>query len=511
MTRVFYVASREFVATVATKGFVIGLLIAPALILLGVALVPRLLALREAPSIEGEIAIVDPTGEVAAGLRAHLDPAAVAGRRGELVERVLSATELPEQVRRLASGVGRGAADEVMQTALGSVPHLEVSVLPVGVDVEREKTTLIPDDDDDGRLALVIVHDNATTLARAPDPAPAGRYEGRYEPPAGRYEPPAGRYEPPAGRYEPPAGRYEPPAGRYETPAGTYDLFVRRGLDNRIISEIRAGLRDAIIDARVRTAGLDRNLVENLTRVRPPPSIIVTAEEERSRSGAFDQVLPIAFMILLMVSVMTGGQSLLTNTVEEKSNRVVEVLLAAVSPLELMTGKILGQMAVGFVVLGVYIAMGLAALASFALFGLIDAWLIGYLLIFYVVTYLIIGSMMAAVGSAVSELREAQSLMTPFMLLLSAPWMFWWYVAANPDSTFSLVLSFIPPMNGFVILVRLASFSPPPVWQVGLSITVGVLAVFGALWVAAKVFRVGLLMHGKPPNLATLVRWVRMA
>ena len=479
MTRVFYVASREFLATVATKGFVIGLLIAPALILLGVALVPRLLALREAPSIEGEIAIVDPTGEVAAGLRAHLDPAAVAGRRGALVERVLSATELPEQVRRLASGVGRGAADEVMQTALGSVPHLEVSVLPVGVDVEREKTTLIPDDDDDGRLALVIVHDDATTLARAPDPAPAGAYET--------------------------------PAGAYETPAGTYDLFVRRGLDNRIISEIRAGLRDAIIDARVRTAGLDRNLVENLTRVRPPPSVIVTAEEERSRSGAFDQALPIAFMILLMVSVMTGGQSLLTNTVEEKSNRVVEVLLAAVSPLELMTGKILGQMAVGFVVLGVYIAMGLAALASFALFGLIDAWLIGYLLIFYVVTYLIIGSMMAAVGSAVSELREAQSLMTPFMLLLSAPWMFWWYVAANPDSTFSLVLSFIPPMNGFVILVRLASFSPPPVWQVGLSITVGVLAVFGALWVAAKVFRVGLLMHGKPPNLATLVRWVRMA
>ena len=258
-----------------------------------------------------------------------------------------------------------------MQTALGSVPHLEVSVLPVDVDVEREKTTLILDDDDAGRLALVVVHDNATTLARAPDPAPAGRYEAA---------------------------------------ARTYNLFVRRGLDNRIISEIRDGLRDARIDARVRTAGLDRNLVENLTRVRPPPSVVVTGEEERSRSGAFDQILPIAFMILLMVSVMTGGQSLLTNTVEGKSNRVVEVLLAAVSPLELMTGKILGQMVVRFVVLGVYIAMGLAALASFALFGLIDAWLIGYLLIFYVVPYLIIGSMMGAVGSAVSELREAQSL-----------------------------------------------------------------------------------------------------
>ena len=462
MNRAFHVACREFLATVATKGFVIGLLITPALLLLAVALVPRLAALRAAPAIEGEIAIVDPTDAVTTSLRAYLDPTAIAARRGELVERVLSAAELPDGVRQLAEAGTRGVGAEAMETALGSVPGLRIATLRDDADVETEKATLIPEVDDGGRLALVVVHHNAV------EPADDG-------------------------------------------PAGTYDLFIRRGLDERVVSEIRNGLRSAIVDARARSANLDRSTVEALTRVRAPSPVTVTADTERSGDRVLDRVLPVVFMVLLMVSLMMGGQSLLTSTVEEKSSRVVEVLLAAVSPLELMTGKILGQMAVGFVVLGFYIVFAIAVLASFALFGLVNLWLIVYLLSFYLITYLIIGSLMAAVGSAVNELREAQALMTPFVLILTAPWMFWWYVSANPDATFSVVLSFVPPLNGFVILVRLASHAPPPLWQVLLSIVVGVAAVFGALWVAAKVFRIGLLMHGKPPNLATLFRWVRMA
>ena len=81
----------------------------------------------------------------------------------------------------------------------------------------------------------------------------------------------------------------------------------------------------------------------------------------------------------------------------------------------------------------------------------------------------------------------------------------------SPDSAFSVVMSFLPPVNPFVMLIRMASTSPPPLWQVWLSILVGVGSVFAALWFAAKVFRVGLLMYGKPPNFKTLIRWVRMA
>jgi ABC-2 type transport system permease protein len=73
------------------------------------------------------------------------------------------------------------------------------------------------------------------------------------------------------------------------------------------------------------------------------------------------------------------------------------------------------------------------------------------------------------------------------------------------------VTSFLPPLNPFVMLIRMTSTSPPPMWQVWLSILIGAASVYFALWFAAKVFRVGLLMYGKPPNFATLIRWVRMA
>jgi ABC-type Na+ efflux pump permease subunit len=118
---------------------------------------------------------------------------------------------------------------------------------------------------------------------------------------------------------------------------------------------------------------------------------------------------------------------------------------------------------------------------------------------------------MAAIGSAVNELREAQTLMTPLMILIMIPWMLWMPITRNPNSAFSTAISFVPPINSFAMLLRMTSSTPPPAWQVWLSIAVGVASVFGALWFATKVFRIGLLMYGKPPNFATLVRWARMA
>jgi ABC-type Na+ efflux pump permease subunit len=201
----------------------------------------------------------------------------------------------------------------------------------------------------------------------------------------------------------------------------------------------------------------------------------------------------------------------MTTTVEEKSSRVAEVLLSAVSPMQLMTGKIVGQMAVGFLVLAVYAGMGVGALVSFALLGVLDPMLLVYLFIFYLIAYFVIASLLAAVGAAVNEMREAQSLMGPIMMVLMIPWILWMPISRDPDSLFAVVTSFLPPLNPFVMMIRLASTSPPPWWQVWLSIGIGVVSVYGALWFAAKVFRVGLLMYGKPPNFRTLIRWVRMA
>jgi ABC-2 type transport system permease protein len=292
---------------------------------------------------------------------------------------------------------------------------------------------------------------------------------------------------------------------------GAYDLFVRRNLDNRIQNEIRNAAADAIVDARVRVAGLDRRLIDALTNEPRPGSVTVTADGESATKPDFAGLMPMGFTILLLISVMSSGQYLLTTTIEEKASRTIEVILSAVSPLELLTGKILGQMAVGLVILITYAAMGILGLVSMAMFGLIDPSLLIFLFIFFLITYVIMGSLMAAIGSAVNELREAQSLMTPITLLMMIPWLFSYPISREPNSVFATVVSFLPPMNAFAMLLRLTSTSPPPMWQVWLSILVGVFAAAGALWFASRIFKIGLLMHGRPPNVATLWKWARQA
>jgi len=467
MKKTLHVAVREFLSTVLTKGFIVGILIAPALIAVLIVVMPRLM--REAPpKVTGEVAVVDPTGRVVGGLGEYLRPERIAERREELRRRIDEAT--PEAVRAVAgtSPQGRAVVEQSLDAALGEVPRIQVVSLDPATDLEEAKAPLKVEAEgggrgEMGRLALVVVHPDAVVR-------PQG--QGAY---------------------------------------GSYDLYVRGKLDDRIEDEIRGGLREALVAARVAASGLDREQVAAVTTVKRVRSVTVTAEGERVTNEVVNILLPAGFMVLLLVSVLTSGQYLLTSTVEEKSNRVVEVLLSAVSPMQLMVGKIVGQMAVGFLILALYAGLGVVAMVSFAVLGLLDASLLFFLLAFYLLAYVTIASLMAAIGAAVNEMREAQTLMTPVMLLIMVPWMLWMPITRDPDSTFSVVTSFIPPISNFVMLLRMTSTSPPPLWQPWLAVLVGAAGAWVALWFAAKVFRIGLLMYGKPPTFATLVRWARMA
>jgi len=168
-------------------------------------------------------------------------------------------------------------------------------------------------------------------------------------------------------------------------------------------------------------------------------------------------------------------------------------------------------MCVGLLIIVLYAGMGISGLVTFARFGLIQLSWFFYLIIFYIIAYFVLGSFMAAIGAAVNEPREAQSFMMPIMIVMMIPWMLWMPITRDPNSVFATVTSFLPPINSFVMLLRVTSTTPPPTWQVWLSMLIGAASVYGALWFAAKVFRVGLLLHGKPPNFATLIKWVRMA
>ena len=464
MRKILYVAVREFSATVMTKGFVLGMLVTPALTALMVFVLPRVMS-KAPPKIEGEVAIIDLTGAVSEGFSAYLTPERFAERRTRARQRMEEAA--PEALRSQAAG-GEAVLRQSLDAALGEVPRLHVTVLPATAAVGQAKAPLRkPLSAQEGaassRLALAVVRPNAVRPADG-----TGSFGG-------------------------------------------YALFVRDKLDDRLIDDLHAGLKEAIIAARLRAAGVAPGSVRELTTVERPDSLTVTAEGERRTSQTLNMLVPMGFMLLLLVSVLTSGQYLLTTTVEEKSNRVVEVLLSAISSMELMTGKILGQVAVGFLVLAVYGALGLAALVSFATVGLLDPVLIVYLLIFYVLAAFTYSALMAAIGSAVNEMREAQTLMMPVMLLVLVPWLLWLPISRDPHSALAVVLSFIPPVGNFVMLLRLAASTPPPAWQTWLAIFVSAGGVFAALWFAAKVFRVGLLMYGKPPTLGTLVRWARMS
>jgi len=445
MNKILRIAGREFVATVFTKGFLIGLLIVPAVGVLLALVMPRLFGDRSF-NIEGEIAVIDPTGVV----MPH-------------VQRAIAARGSPVAVTEIVERARAGGADEMIVNVLGAATRLTLVERPAGADVEQEKGWLGEPTPAARHLALVVVHANAVEPARG------------------------------------------------TSNLGSYDLYVPSRQDGRAEVAVQGVMREALINARVEVRGLNR---EELSRVMTVPrvrSTTVGADGERDTVFGINIVIPAAFMGLLIMGVMFAGQGMLTTTVEEKSNRVMEVLLSAVSPMQLMGGKLLGHMGISLLAMSLYLAFALVALASFSLFGLLDAMLILYLLIFYLIAFFTIGSLMMAVGAAVNDMREAQQLMIPLMLTMILPWMLWWPIVQNPSSPLAVAISFIPPVNTFGMLLRVASSAPPPAWQVWLSIGIGIAGAFAALWVAAKIFRIGILMFGKAPNLRTLVAWLRAA
>jgi ABC-2 type transport system permease protein len=453
MKKILLVAQRDFVATAGTKGFIIGLLIFPALIAVAVWMGPRIINARS-PQVRGDVAVVDPTGTVIEELRTTLAPEAIESRAAETARRAMAQVE---------TAAGRQASQNAVRQLTGQTPVLRIVERPADAEVEREKPWLLAGSEQERHLALIVVHGDAVV-----------RRPGQAE-------------------------------------FGTYDMFVSRGLDQTTEGVLIESIRQALVNARVRASSLDVAAIEATLRVRRPTATIVTETGEQQSLPAFRAMLPFALALLMFMGVIVGGQTLMTSTVEEKSSRVVEVLLSAVSPFELMAGKLLGQLGIGLLTTGIYLALGLLALFSFSMLGLLDPVLIVYLLVFFLITYLVFGALMMAVGAAVNQMAEAQSMMGPIMLVMMLPYMLSPMIGRAPNSTFSIVVSFLPPINTFAMMSRLASDTPPPAWQVWLTVLIGFGAACAAVWFAAKVFRIGLLMHGKPPNFATLIRWARAA
>lgn len=472
MNKILTVSIREFLAVVLTRSFALGILLPPAMIAVVVTLTPLLMN-QKPPTVHGHVAVIDHSGVVAESLSRAFTKESIEARRGHDKKELAAAAGKAlgadaKAQEQLAKGVQTPIAAEA------DAPALTVQVLPPDTDLELAKSDMranadkrLSDMGPNPRLAIVVI--------------PKASVEGERTTDSGAITYP------------------------------DFPLYTSTRLDIEITGDIRKETGKAIVDARLRAGGLDAERVRGLIS-RPDANVqVVTAAGERKGNEVAQMLVPGAFMFLMWISVFSAGQYLLTSTIEEKSSRVMEVLLSAVSPIQLLTGKILGKGAVGLLMLLIYSGTGVLALVAFAMMDLVPWQNIIYLAAYFAIAYFTIAALMTAVGAAVTEIAEAQSLMAPVMMLLVIPMTLWLPITRNPNSTFAQVCSFLPFVNPFVMVLRISGSEPIPTWQIPASMLVGVLGVVIAIWAAAKVFRIGVLMYGKPPNFATLVRWVRMA
>jgi len=476
MIRTLFVAWREFTSVVWTKGFLLGVLIPPIMMFVAGGAI-FLMKNIEGPRVKGRFAIIDSTGVVGPLVEKRL-PEDMAARRKEVKEKASKAID--ETTGRLnlpadQAGSPKAIAESNLDAMLAQA-DITVEILPADTNLETLKntlreTTIKARGEETGPaplLAVAVVGDEALKTGN----------DGKF---------------------------------------GAFDLFVAPKLDVEIQGSIERSVGESIVDARIAgdarvgAAGLDAPALRAMLARPNIDPITMTKSGEHKSMGELQMLIPVGFMILMMVSVMTTGQYLMTTVVEEKSSRVMEVLLSAVSPMQLMSGKIIGHMSVGVLIVGIYGGAGVVGLIVFALTQLVTPMMMVFLACYFLVAAITMASMMAAIGAAVNELREAQTLMTPVIMLTVLPWMIWFLIQRAPNSPLATGLSFVPIISPFVMVLRLGGSEPVPTWQHPVALLIGVITCALVLWAAAKIFRIGVLMYGKPPNFRTLIKWVRMA
>ncbi|MEK6675582.1 MAG: ABC transporter permease [Planctomycetota bacterium] len=278
---------------------------------------------------------------------------------------------------------------------------------------------------------------------------------------------------------------------------------------------LRSVLNDRIRQLRFQRAGLNETVVKEASRPgdysflgllsRDESGKIVPAERT-NRLANF--LVPFMMCVLMFMIVMVGASPLTNSVIEEKMQRIAEVLLGSVSPFELMLGKLLGSVGVSLTLLTIYLGGSFAALtwAGQAQVFPIDTmwWFVAY----QALAVFLYGSMFIAVGAGVSDLKEAQSMLTPLMLIMVIPMMVMAQIIQEPSSTLSTTLSFIPPFTPMIMPMRQTIPPGVPLWQPAVAIVLVLLATTFCVYAAGRIFRVGILMQGRGAKVGEMVRWI---
>lgn len=294
-------------------------------------------------------------------------------------------------------------------------------------------------------------------------------------------------------------------------------FFAESTSTDMLIGWLQSNLNNEIARRRFSESGVDQALVKKLTRrvdlttyglvERGPDGKVAPAKEVDALARV---AIPMFVLVMMYIAVLTGSMHLLNAVIEEKMSKISEVLLGSVTPVQLLGGKLLGVVGVSLTLTLVYVSGGMYALISFGRPDLINPVLMMWFLVFLVCAALLFGSIFIAIGSACNNLKDSQSMVQPVMILIIMAYLASFVVMRQPESTLSTWLSFFPTVTPFAMMLRLAMPPGPPIWQALLSVVLLMSTTALVVWAAGRIFRVGLLMQGKPPTLPELVKWVRL-
>jgi ABC-2 type transport system permease protein len=297
------------------------------------------------------------------------------------------------------------------------------------------------------------------------------------------------------------------------------------------MEKLRSAARQAFTGVMLRREGVKPEtiaLISNLSLNMPATRI---DERGRGSSGQAAVFLGIGIGILLLMSIIFHGQYVLRGVLEEKQTRVAEVVISSIKPEMLLAGKVAGAGAVGLTQQLLWIGISAWLMTNFAplvlrsagtpinaqqstslsasLGGLTPALFV-VVLLYFILGFVFYASLLAAAGSMVNNEQDAQQAAMPIMYLLIAAWLFVNSVIVNPGGRIAIILSWLPFSSPIIMPMRVGLSSVSWVSIVG-SLAVCALGCVGAVWLAARIYRVGMLMYGKKPSLAEVAKWVRYA
>ncbi len=305
----------------------------------------------------------------------------------------------------------------------------------------------------------------------------------------------------------------------FDSPDARFEFRSRKGGDFVSNDTLRDALNDAVRSQRLADANISE---ERLSELSAPVNFdkkgIDESGEERDSGGVW--IAAFAVGLLIYITLAIYGQAIMGAVVEEKETRIAEILFSSARPFELMLGKLAGVGLAGLTQLGIWVGSAAALIGFLALQAdlqpllgsvpSITPLMIVYFLLFFLLGFFIYASLFALIGSMVTSVQEGSQFAFPPMMIMLAAFYFCFAVIRDPNSTLSFWVTLAPFLAPLTMPVRILA-ETPPFWQIALSAVINTAAIAGLVWIAARVYRVGMLMYGKRATIPEVWKWIWQA